>query len=80
MANKWEPDLASEYWPLGYPTAAQGGNQLLVEGAGRWRFRRLSGPTAARPADPYLGQRYFDTTISQLLIWDGAQWSQRSFV
>ena len=33
-----------------------------------------SGTTAQRPTNAEIGTRYFDTTIGQLLTWDGTYW------
>lgn len=34
-----------------------------------------SGPTANRPIDNlFVGQQFFDTTLNQLLLWDGSAW------
>lgn len=34
-----------------------------------------SGPTANRPVDNlFVGQQFFDTTLNQLLLWDGSAW------
>jgi len=33
-----------------------------------------SGVTADRPSGPYVGQQYFDTTITRPVWWDGASW------
>lgn len=35
----------------------------------------ISGTTAQRPANPDVGQRFFDTTLGQLLVYDGTAWS-----
>lgn len=34
----------------------------------------ISGTTAQRPASAEPGQRYFDTTLNCLLVWDGTSW------
>lgn len=35
----------------------------------------LAGPTSQRPTQQlWIGQRYWDTTLSQLVVWDGAKW------
>jgi hypothetical protein len=35
----------------------------------------LSGPTANRPTSGlYVGRRYFDTTLGQVVWWDGLRW------
>lgn len=44
-----------------------GGNELLNAA-----IQNLS--TAQRPANPNVGQIYFDTTINNLMIYDGTQW------
>lgn len=32
------------------------------------------GTTANRPASPRLYQQYYDTTIDELILWDGSNW------
>jgi hypothetical protein len=34
----------------------------------------ISGPTSRRPTNVEIGQRYFDTTLGVLLIWNGQAW------
>lgn len=34
----------------------------------------LSGTTAERPASADVGVRYWDTTLGQMLVWDGSAW------
>lgn len=34
----------------------------------------ISGTTAQRPANPDVGQRFFDTTLGRLLTYDGTAW------
>jgi hypothetical protein len=34
----------------------------------------FSGTTAQRPAAPYVGQEFFDTTLGQPVWWDGINW------
>lgn len=34
----------------------------------------ISGTTAQRPANPSAGQRFFDTTLGQLLTYTGSEW------
>lgn len=34
----------------------------------------VSGATADRPQRAWPGQQFYDTTLDQLLLWDGAQW------
>lgn len=36
----------------------------------------LSGPTSSRPSSPVAGQTYYDTTLSQTLVWTGSAWIQ----
>lgn len=38
----------------------------------------MAGTTAARPANAAIGQPYFDTSINQLLIFDGTLWRPAS--
>ena len=33
-----------------------------------------SGPTAARPARPYVTQPFFDQTLGYVIHWDGKNW------
>lgn len=33
-----------------------------------------SSPTGNRPANPWYGCHYFDTTLGKLAVWDGAAW------
>ena len=35
----------------------------------------LAGPTSQRPTQQlWIGQRYWDNTLNQLVVWDGAKW------
>lgn len=34
----------------------------------------MSGPTANRPTNAEIGQPFFDTTLKQLLVWNGVAW------
>ena len=34
----------------------------------------MSDTTAKRPATPAIGQRYYDTTLSKPIWWNGANW------
>lgn len=46
-----------------------------VLGANGWTIIAPSGPTSARPPRSGLtGNKFFDTTLNQLLIFDGAAW------
>lgn len=38
----------------------------------------ISGTTAQRPTNADVGQRYFDTTLNELLTWNGSAWKQVS--
>lgn len=52
-------------------------NMLQANG---WSFVAVSGPTATRhsattgPYPLHTGVRYYDTTISHLVTWDGKNW------
>lgn len=45
-----------------------------VEAAFMQQQSESSGTTAQRPTSPFMGQEYFDTTLSEELVWDGTQW------
>lgn len=34
-----------------------------------------SGPTAARPKSPDVGQPYWDTDTATMVIWNGSEWA-----
>lgn len=48
----------------------------IMEANGWTRFGRFSGTTAQRPTPPYVSRRlmYYDTTLSAMIVWDGATW------
>jgi len=55
-------------------------DSLVLEANG-WVFVAFSGPTSARPGNTItnvpmagVGFKFFDTSLSQLAIWDGATW------
>lgn len=45
-----------------------------VEAAFLTQQTEQGGTTAQRPATPYTGQRYFDTTLGYEITWNGAAW------
>lgn len=52
-----------------------------ILGANGWVWVAWSGPTSARPSptrttgvDSDSASRFFDTTLSKLIVWDGATW------
>jgi alpha-tubulin suppressor-like RCC1 family protein len=42
--------------------------------------RNNSGATGSRPAGPTTGQLFFDTTLGQLIVWNGSAWRTPSSV
>jgi hypothetical protein len=58
-------------------------DQVSGNSANNFYFRvAMTGPTTARPQHgdpdfangPQIGFRYYDTTLSAMIIWDGATW------
>jgi hypothetical protein len=54
-------------------------NIVLMGGATLGQIKRInqpnfSGITANRPAAPYVGQQYFDTTLGSAIWWNGGIW------
>jgi hypothetical protein len=42
--------------------------------ANGWLDCGFSGPTSARPTTPVAGQRYVDTQVGAVIVFDGALW------
>jgi hypothetical protein len=59
-------------------TTPYGSTVLATQsGTGRWLANAVSffsGPTAARPTAPYVGEQWFDTSVSRPTWWNGASW------
>lgn len=59
----------------------QDSNTLQANG---WAFLGMVGTTAQRPTSALgthplvLGQRYYDTTVSKTLLWNGAVWKDEA--
>jgi len=44
-------------------------------GVASWQNATISGATGSEPSTPYLGQFYFDTTLTKMKFWNGTVWA-----
>jgi hypothetical protein len=53
------------------------GDVLTNDGAnhGTWKPVVSNGATGSEPSTPYLGQLYFNTTLTKLTFWNGSVWA-----
>jgi len=49
-------------------------NRAFRDAINRLLRDTMSGTTAQRPAQPTVGQRYYDTTIGKPIWWNGTVW------
>jgi hypothetical protein len=42
--------------------------------ANGWSIQAETGVTASRPAHPVVGQKFYDSTVSHTVVWDGKAW------
>lgn len=64
-------DSSDVSWPLGALTA---GRPLVLGTTSRVASPLHIGTTGNRPASPYTGQTYFDSDISEAIVYDGTRW------
>ena len=53
-----------------YTTFVNDGNGNLS-----WKYPVTNGATGSEPSSPYLGQFYFDTTLTKMKFWNGTTWA-----
>jgi hypothetical protein len=68
MANGRQYSIAAG----GTVDAPLGDAQILA--ANGWPRVEGSGTTAQRPATPSFTQKFLDTTVGLIVVWDGAKW------
>jgi hypothetical protein len=55
-------------------------NRAVRDSVNRLLRDTMSGTTAQRPAQPTVGQRYYDTTLSKPIWYSGAAWKDAAGV
>lgn len=61
-----------------YIDGQQASGKVLTSDAGgnaSWQSIMTNGPTGSEPSTPYLGQFYFDTTLTKMKFWNGVVWA-----
>lgn len=59
--------------PVGTPLVVPDFDITQLEANG-WVNVGQTGTTAQRPAVPFFGQRYADSTLALMIFWDGRTW------